>query len=75
MGQSLVEIFTVTVTDDNNATATQDVTVTIIGTNDAPIITSAVQAGTVVEDSIVAAEVTVGGRVTSSDVDAGAREV
>jgi VCBS repeat-containing protein len=45
--------------------------VTIIGTNDAPIITSAVQAGTVVEDSIVAAEVTVGGRVTSSDVDTG----
>jgi VCBS repeat-containing protein len=75
VGQSLVETFTVTVTDDNNATATQDVTVTIIGTNDAPIITSSEQAGTVVEDSIVAAEVTVGGRVTSSDVDEGSSAV
>jgi hypothetical protein len=37
VGQSLVETFTVTVTDDNNATATQDVTVTINGTNDAPV--------------------------------------
>jgi hypothetical protein len=37
VGQSLVETFTVTVTDDNNAAATQDVTVTINGTNEAPV--------------------------------------
>ncbi|MFZ3154078.1 beta strand repeat-containing protein [Pseudomonas sp.] len=31
-------VFTVTVTDDQGATATQDVTITITGTNDAPVV-------------------------------------
>jgi VCBS repeat-containing protein len=52
----LVEIFTVTVTDDNNATATQDVTVTIIGTNDIPVITTANTS--VTEDVAVTAALT-----------------
>ncbi|NBW68611.1 MAG: hypothetical protein EBR47_08005, partial [Betaproteobacteria bacterium] len=41
------ETFTVTVTDDQGATATQDVTVTVKGTNDLPVISSSVQAGLV----------------------------
>ena len=49
----------------------QTVLITIEGTNDAPVITSAAQAGTVKED----ASLTATGQVTSSDVDHGARDV
>src|SRR6185503_15726547 len=58
----------VTVTDDFGATATQDVVLTITGTNDAPVITSAVQSGAVKEDTTLTAT----GTVASSDVDHGA---
>ena len=37
-GESLTLTYTITVTDDASATATQDVTITIDGTNDAPIL-------------------------------------
>src|SRR4029079_9498758 len=47
---------------------TQDVTITITGTNDAPVITSGAQAGTVTEDTALTAS----GQGTSSDVDHGA---
>ena len=57
-----------TVTDDKGATATQNVLITINGTNDAPVITSGAQAGTVKEDTTLTAT----GTVTSSDVDHGA---
>ncbi|WP_422003463.1 beta strand repeat-containing protein [Roseovarius mucosus] len=36
--ESVLETFTVTVTDDRGATSTQDVVITINGTNDAPVI-------------------------------------
>ncbi len=36
----LTETFTVTVTDDQGATTTQSVTITVNGTNDAPVISS-----------------------------------
>ncbi|MBR9798493.1 MAG: type I secretion C-terminal target domain-containing protein, partial [Gammaproteobacteria bacterium] len=39
-GESLVLTYTVTVTDTAGATATQDVTITIQGTNDAPVVTA-----------------------------------
>jgi VCBS repeat-containing protein len=39
-GQVLTQTYTVTVSDGKGGTATQDVTVTISGTNDAPVITS-----------------------------------
>jgi T1SS-143 domain-containing protein len=38
VGQSATEVFTVTVSDEQGATATQDVTITITGTNDAPVV-------------------------------------
>ena len=39
-GETVTAVFSIIVTDDFNAKATQDVTVTITGTNDAPVITS-----------------------------------
>ena len=66
-GETVTETFTVKVTDDNGATATQDVTITITGTNDKPEITSGVQAGSVQEDAVLQAS----GKVTATDVDHG----
>jgi len=67
-GESHSEVFTVTVTDDKGATATQDVTITVTGTNDKPVISSEAQTGGVVEDDVLTAS----GQVTSTDVDNGA---
>jgi VCBS repeat-containing protein len=60
--------FTVTASDGKGGTATQAVKVTVTPVNDAPVITSAAQAGAVVEDGALSAT----GKFTSSDVDAGA---
>ncbi len=67
-GESRDETFAVTVTDDKGATATQNVTITITGTNDVPVITSDDQSGSVEEDGTQTAS----GKVTSTDVDNGA---
>ena len=45
-GDTRVETFTATVTDDKGATATQVVTVTVTGTNDSPVVTSGPAAAT-----------------------------
>ena len=39
-GQVATEVYTVTLNDGNGSTTTQDVTVTITGTNDAPVLTA-----------------------------------
>ena len=67
-GENRSETFSVTVTDDKGATSNQAVVMTITGTNDAPVITSAAQAGAVKEDSTLTAT----GQVNSSDIDHGA---
>ena len=66
-GEAHDETFTVTVTDDHGASTTQDVTVTVNGSNDGPVITSAAQSGAVTEDGTLTAS----GQVTASDADAG----
>src|SRR6185312_9479858 len=38
-GQTLTQVYTVTVDDGHGGTATQDVTIMLVGTNDAPVIT------------------------------------
>ena len=67
-GETVIETYTVTVTDEHGATASQNVTITITGTNDGPVITSSAQSGDVAEDGTLVAS----GQVTSSDVDHGA---
>src|SRR5262245_33698519 len=50
-GQKLTITYNVTVTDDSGAISTQLVTITVIGTNDAPVITSTAQTAAVTEHS------------------------
>ncbi len=64
-GESLTQTYAVQVADNSGGTATQDVTITITGTNEAPVITSSVQSGTVTD----AGALTASGAVTYSDVD------
>src|SRR4029079_9523943 len=63
---SLSDTFTVTGTDDQGATATQDVTITVTGTNDAPQISSSTTATGTVQEDVTA---TVSGQVVASDID------
>ncbi|HEU4852294.1 MAG TPA: VCBS domain-containing protein, partial [Telluria sp.] len=50
-GETEEEVFTVELNDGNGSTTTQNVTVTITGTNDNVIVTSAAQEGSVTEDT------------------------
>ncbi|WP_296676878.1 VCBS domain-containing protein, partial [Novosphingobium sp.] len=65
VGEIAHQTLTITSLDGS---ATQTIDVSIKGTNDAPVITSQAQAGTVTEDSVLS----VTGQVTASDVDHGA---
>ena len=71
-GETQTETFTVRVTDDQGAAVDQTVTVTVNGTNDAPVITNTVAAvvGAVKEDATPAAT----GQLSASDVDHGATQ-
>ena len=66
-GQVLTQDYVVTVTDNNGASASQTVTITLTGGNDAPVITAAVLTGSVLEDD---AQSLVSGQIAASDVDA-----
>ena len=77
-GEVVTDVFTATVTDDHGATATELVTITITGTNDSPVITTAAgqDAGSVTEAGVqnggnvaFADTPTASGTLTSSDVD------
>jgi T1SS-143 domain-containing protein len=48
-GESATETYTATVTDEYGATATQQVTITVHGSNDAPVVTAAVTTANYVE--------------------------
>ena len=67
-GQTMTLVYHVNVTDTFGATATQAVTISIAGTNDAPVITSAAQTGAVSEGDD-GSLVTATGQVTFSDAD------
>ena len=69
-GETATETFTATVTDQTGRSATQAVTVTIGGANDAPVPTTpaAEATATVIDGGVLVAE----GRLTAADPDAGA---
>ena len=48
-GETLTQIYTITIDDGHGGAATQLVTITLHGTNDAPVVTSAVKMGSVTE--------------------------
>jgi len=73
VGQVVTQVYTVTVTDNNAASVTQDVTVTITGVNDGPtVVAGSTDAdGAVIEDTGVdgSGNVTDSGTITFADVD------
>ncbi|MCP4929885.1 MAG: hypothetical protein GY918_12590, partial [Gammaproteobacteria bacterium] len=66
VGESLVLTYTVTATDDNSETDTQNIVITITGTNDDPVLTID-SAGSVTEEA--AATLTDTGTLSFTDVD------
>nr|WP_246515430.1 VCBS domain-containing protein [Bradyrhizobium diversitatis] len=68
-GQTITQVYTVTVDDHHGGTVTKDVTVTITGTNDAPTITSGADAatGSVTEDAC--AMLSIDGTLAIQDLD------
>ncbi|HVI87006.1 MAG TPA: VCBS domain-containing protein, partial [Dongiaceae bacterium] len=69
-GQTLTQKYDVTVSDGHGGVVTQVVNITIHGTNDAPVITSAAQGGDVSEgDGQPVSSMSASGKVTYTDVD------
>jgi VCBS repeat-containing protein len=71
-GQTITQVYTITITDSSGATVSRDVTVTITGTNDAPVIDvttpDPVQEGDAGTSALVSVDVA--DFVTITDVDA-----
>ena len=70
-GQTVTDTITVTVNDGKGGTATQEITVTITGTNDVAKITGQ-STGAVIEDNFTLLS---SGKLTVSDADAGQSSV
>jgi VCBS repeat-containing protein len=68
-GGSVTDVFTATVSDSVGATAQQQITLTILGTNDRPVITSAEVDLTLVETLADDAAYTASGTITAVETD------
>ena len=68
-GETVTAIFTITVTDDNGATDTQDVTITITGTNDTPTIGDVADIGFTEAADASAQDLSASGTVSFDDID------
>jgi len=66
VGETVTEVYTITLDDGNGSTVTKDITITITGTNDNVIIATADTVGSVTEDAAVT---TATGSVAFTDVD------
>jgi VCBS repeat-containing protein len=71
-GESVIDSFTVQVTDEHGAADTETINITVTGENDAPVITGGVTTGSVQEDG---PQMSAGGTLTAVDVDHGATRV
>ncbi|NDC35810.1 MAG: hypothetical protein EBZ51_10645, partial [Synechococcaceae bacterium WB9_2_112] len=79
-GQSITLTFGVTLTDGRNASASDDVTITIVGSNDGPVVTnsagalsgSVIEAGHLNDGTLVAGTSSVSGTLSATDLDSGA---
>ena len=72
VGETITQVYTVTVSDGHTGTVSQDVTVTITGANDAPTIVagSTTATGGVTEDTnVVAGNIGTSGTIAFQDVD------
>ncbi|HET7671654.1 MAG TPA: VCBS domain-containing protein, partial [Burkholderiales bacterium] len=67
-GQTAIDTFAYTVSDNHGASSTQTATVTVTGQNDAPVTTGGTTTGAVFEDGSRRAE----GQLSATDVDQGA---
>src|SRR4029079_17197061 len=76
-GASDVQTFTATVTDDKGASATETVSITSTGTNDAPVVVvggntdTVIEAGNQDDGTVVAGDPSASGTLSSTDVDGG----
>ena len=68
-GEVVTAVFTITVTDDEGATDTQDVTITLTGSNDAPDIQVDAETGSVTGTITEGTTLTDSGSITFTDVD------
>ncbi len=68
-GEVVDEVFTYTMKDAVGATSSATLTITITGTNDAPIAIADVSRNTVVEDGVAAGHATANGNVLTNDID------
>ncbi|MBM9521370.1 VCBS domain-containing protein, partial [Desulforhopalus vacuolatus] len=64
-GETVTAVFTITVDDQNGGTDTQDVTITITGATDAPVIAVVDVAGDIIEGTTLSDT----GSITFTDVD------
>ncbi|MET3839730.1 VCBS domain-containing protein [Bradyrhizobium sp. OAE829] len=67
-GETLTQVYSVIITDNNGARVTHDISVTLVGANDTPIITAQDLIGAVTEQ-VVPAALRDSGVITFSDVD------
>ena len=69
LGETLTQVYSVIITDNNGSQVTHDIRVTLVGTNDAPIITAQDLIGAVTEQVAPAGNLTDSGIITFTDVD------
>ena len=69
LGQTVTQVYTITVADNHGALVSQDVKVTLVGTNDSPIITSEDLAATLTEALTPVGDLSESGAISFTDVD------
>ena len=69
LGQTVTQVYTITVADNNGALVAQDVEITLVGTNDSPIITSEDLSATLAEGLTPVGDLSESGVISFTDVD------